>query len=138
LVERHIINRNHANWQEADKLAFKSKNLYNFSNYLCRQHFFETGNRYTLPTLYHLVKDSESYRAMPTKVSKQIIKKLVETWFSFVEAKKDWSKHPEKYKSEPRLPRYKDKVKGLSHRHLPSRVHIQGRPKTGTLPLINE
>ncbi|MEQ8382846.1 MAG: transposase [Coleofasciculus sp. A1-SPW-01] len=112
LVERHVINRNHANWREADELAFKSKNLYNRANYLCRQHFFETGNRYTLPTLYHLVKDSESYRAMPTKVSKQIIKKLVETWFSYVEAKKDWSKHPEKYKSEPRLPRYKDKVKG--------------------------
>ncbi|MEQ9354139.1 MAG: transposase [Coleofasciculus chthonoplastes F3-SA18-01] len=112
LVSRHVINRNHAYWQEADALAFKSKNLYNSANYLCRQHFFETGNRYTLPTLYHLVKDSESYRAMPTKVSKQIIKKLVETWKSYMAAHQDWLQHPNKYKSEPRLPRYKDKVKG--------------------------
>ncbi|MEQ9358748.1 RNA-guided endonuclease InsQ/TnpB family protein [Coleofasciculus chthonoplastes] len=112
LVERHVINRNHAYWQEADELAFKSKNLYNRANYLCRQHFFETGNRYTLPTLYHLVKDSESYRAMPTKVSKQIIKKLVESWKSYLAAHQDWLKHRDKYKSEPRIPRYKDKVKG--------------------------
>ncbi|MEQ9486103.1 IS200/IS605 family accessory protein TnpB-related protein [Coleofasciculus sp. F4-SAH-05] len=37
LVERHVINRNHAYWQEADELAFKSKNLYNHrfvENYL--------------------------------------------------------------------------------------------------------
>lgn len=112
LVERHVINRNHAYWREADKLAFKSKNLYNAANYFCRQHFFETGNRYTLPTLYHLVKETESYQALPTKVSKQIIKKLVESWKSYFEAYKDWKKHPDKYKSEPRIPGYKDKTKG--------------------------
>ncbi|MFP5274374.1 RNA-guided endonuclease InsQ/TnpB family protein [Coleofasciculus sp.] len=112
MVERHVINRNHAYWKEADELAFKSKNLYNGANYLCRQHFFKTGSRYTLPTLYHLVKDTEAYRAMPTKVSKQIIKKLVETWKSYAEAHLDWEKRPEKYLSEPRIPRYKDKTKG--------------------------
>ena len=112
LVERHVINRNHAYWREADELAFNSKNLYNAANYFCRQHFFETGNRYTLPTLYHLVKNTESYRALPTKVSKQSVKKLVESWKSYFEAHKDWEKNPDKYKSEPRIPRYKDKVKG--------------------------
>ncbi|KOP28173.1 transposase [Hapalosiphon sp. MRB220] len=112
VVERHIINRNHEYWREADELAFKSKNLYNAANYFCRQYFFETGNRYTLPTLYHLVKNTESYRALPTKVSKQIIKKLVESWKSYFEAHKDWKKNPHKYLSEPRIPRYKDKSKG--------------------------
>ncbi|PMB38300.1 transposase, partial [Fischerella thermalis CCMEE 5205] len=77
-----------------------------------RQYFFETGSHYTLPTLYHLVKNTESYRALPTKVSKQIIKKLIESWKSYFEAHKDWKKHPNKYKSEPRIPRYKDKTKG--------------------------
>lgn len=112
VVERHIINRNHAYWQEADELAFKSKNLYNAANYLCRKYFFETGKRYSLPSLYHLIKDAESYRALPTQVSKQIIKKLVETWKSYAEAHKDWEKRPDKYKGEPRLPKYKDKTKG--------------------------
>ncbi|MBF1988750.1 RNA-guided endonuclease InsQ/TnpB family protein [Fischerella thermalis] len=112
VVDRHVINRNHEYWREADELAFKSKNLYNAANYFCRQYFFETGSRYTLPTLYHLVKNTESYRALPTKVSKQIIKKLIESWKSYFEAHKDWKKHPNKYKSEPRIPRYKDKTKG--------------------------
>lgn len=112
VVERHVINRNHEYWREADELAFKSKNLYNAANYFCRQYFFETGSHYTLPTLYHLVKNTESYRALPTKVSKQIIKKLIESWKSYFEAHKDWKKHPNKYKSEPRIPRYKDKTKG--------------------------
>ncbi|WP_337885087.1 hypothetical protein [Fischerella thermalis] len=112
VVDRHVINRNHEYWREADELAFKSKNLYNAANYFCRQYFFETGSRYTLPTLYHLVKNTESYRALPTKFSKQIIKKLIESWKSYFEAHKDWKKHPNKYKSEPRIPRYKDKTKG--------------------------
>lgn len=112
VVERHIIDRHHDFWGEADELAFKSKNLYNAANYLCRQHFFETRGRYTLPTLYHLVKDLEAYRALPTKVSKQIIKKLVESWKSYVEAHADWKKHPNKYLDEPKIPKYKDKVKG--------------------------
>lgn len=112
VVERHIINRNHQYWHEADELAFKSKNLYNSANYICRQHFFDTKKIYTLPTLYHLIKDSDAYRALPTKVSKQIVKKLVESWRSYKEAHKDWVLNPDKYRSTPRIPRYKDKTNG--------------------------
>jgi len=112
LVERHIIRRIHKHWQEIDGLAFLSKNLYNAANYICRQHFFETGNIYSLPSLYQLIKNSPDYRALPTKVSKQIIKRLASTWVGYKNAHKEWTRHPEKFLGEPKIPKYKHKTQG--------------------------
>jgi putative transposase len=80
LVERHIISKAHKPWQEIDKLSFLSKNLYNAANYICRQHFFATRKKYSLTDLDHLTKDCVQYKALPTKVSQQIIKRLVSNW----------------------------------------------------------
>jgi len=110
LVERHIIKQSHEHWQEIDKLSFLSKNLYNAANYICRQHFFATGKKYSLTDLYHLTKDCVDYRALPTKVSKQIIKRLVSTWTGYFEAHKEWKKNPSKFLGEPRIPGYKHKT----------------------------
>ena len=112
LVERHIIKQSHQHWKEIDKLSFLSKNLYNAANYICRQHFFATGKKYSLTDLYHLTKDCVDYRALPTKVSKQIIKRLVFTWTGYFEAHKEWKKNPVLFLGEPRIPGYKDKTKG--------------------------
>ena len=111
-VEKHVIKKTHKFWQEIDDLAFKSKNLFNLANYEYRQHFFATGKTLGLPNLYHKVKKSSAYRALPTKVSKQIIKNLTEVWTGYINAYKDWTKNPHKYLGEPRLPKYKDKVSG--------------------------
>ena len=112
LVDRHIINRIHNFWRVCDQLAFKSKNLYNLANYYCRQHFFKCGKSLDLTKLYHATKDSDAYRALPTKVSKQIIKCLVATWRGYFQAIKEWSKRPEKFLGKPKIPKYKDKTKG--------------------------
>lgn len=112
LVERHIIRKTHKHWQEIDNLSFLAKNLYNAANYICRQYFFETKKGYSLPELYHLTKDLSDYRALPTKVSKQIIKRLVLSWKSYLEAHKEWAKNPSKFLAEPKIPKYKHKVKG--------------------------
>jgi len=112
LVERHIIKHSHQHWLSIDRLSFLSKNLYNAANYICRQYFFATGKKYSLTDLYHLIKDSVDYSALPTKVSKQIIKRLVSTWKSYFEAYKEWQQHPDQFLGKPRIPRYKDKIKG--------------------------
>ena len=95
-----------------DELAFKSKNLYNLANYHCRQHFFCTGKSLSLTKLYHATKDSDAYRALPTKVSKQIIKCLVATWRGYFQAIKEWSKYPQKFLGKPKIPKYKNKTQG--------------------------
>ncbi len=112
VVDRHIIRRTHNFWRVCDELAFRSKNLYNLANYYCRQHFFCTGHSLDLTKLYHTTKDSDAYRALPTKVSKQIIKCLVATWRGYFQAIKEWSKHPGKFLGKPKIPKYKDKNKG--------------------------
>ncbi|WP_293077426.1 transposase [Okeania sp. SIO3B5] len=114
VVDRHIIRRTHKYWRVCDELAFKSKNLYNLANYYCRQQFFTTGSSLDLTKLYHLTKNSDAYRALPTKVSKQIIKCLTASWRGYFQAIKEWSKHPEKFLGKPKIPKYKDKTKGRS------------------------
>ncbi len=70
VVDRHIIRRTHRYWQVCDRLAFHSKNLYNAANYYCRQHFFKCVKSLDLTKLYHLSKNSDGYRALPTKQSR--------------------------------------------------------------------
>lgn len=112
LVEKHVINRQHQFWFECDQLAFKSKDLYNAANYIQRQYFFDTGKYHALPSLYHLIKNHEAYRALPTKVSKQICKVLCQAWTGFVGAMKAWKKDSSKFLGKPKLPGYKHKTDG--------------------------
>jgi putative transposase len=112
LVEKHVITKDHEFWQEIDKLSFLSKNLWNYANYQLRQHFFETGKRLRFELLYRLVCQSVDYKALPTKVSKQIIRRLDRAWESYFKAVKVWNVAPHKFKAKPKLPGYKDKVKG--------------------------
>lgn len=112
LVEKHFINKNHKLFQEIDNLAFLSKNLYNFSNYLIRQEFVNNGKYLSNPEIYHLVKNTIDYKALPAKVSNQVLKVLDRNWKSFFAAIKEYGKNSEKFKGRPSLPKYKDKSKG--------------------------
>ena len=112
LVEKHVINRQHRFWKECDHLALQSKHLYNSANYVQRQYFFETNKYYNSINIYHQTKNLEAYRYLPTKVSKQIVRRVAETWKGWLAALKDWSKHPEKYLGKPKIPGYKHKEHG--------------------------
>jgi putative transposase len=112
LVEKHVINRQHRFWKECDYLALQSKHLYNTANYVQRQYFFETNKYYNSIDIYHQTKNLEAYRYLPTKVSKQIVRRVSEAWKSWLAALKDWSKHPDKYLGKPKMPGYKHKERG--------------------------
>ncbi len=125
LVERHIISREHLLWEEIDSLAFKSKNLYNLANYHCRQQFFAAGRPLSLTDLYHKVKGTEAYNALPTKVSKQIIRKLTQNWTAYFAALKEYRQDRSKFQAEPRIPKYKHKTMRLEHSDLPGDCLLQ-------------
>ncbi|NEO52311.1 MAG: IS200/IS605 family element transposase accessory protein TnpB [Okeania sp. SIO3B5] len=112
LVEKHIINRQHKFWFECDYLAWQSKNLYNSANYVQRQYFFVTQKYYNSIDIYHQTKNLEAYRYLPTKVSKQIVRRVSEAWKGWLAALKDWSQNPEKYLGKPKIPGYKHKERG--------------------------
>ncbi|NEP77003.1 MAG: IS200/IS605 family element transposase accessory protein TnpB [Okeania sp. SIO3B3] len=112
LVEKHIISKQHQHWKECDRLALQSKHLYNAATYLQRHHFFETGKYYNSVDIYHQTKNLEAYRYLPTKVSKQIVRRVSECWKCWLAALKDWSKHPDKYLGQLKIPKYKHKERG--------------------------
>ncbi|NEQ76859.1 MAG: IS200/IS605 family element transposase accessory protein TnpB [Okeania sp. SIO2C9] len=112
LVERHVITKSHYLWSEIDHKAFLSKNLFNLANYYYRQYFFENKKKLSFNQLYHLVSKTDDYQALPTKVSKQIIRRLDSAWSSYFAALKAWQKQPNKFLGKPKIPKYKHKTKG--------------------------
>src|SRR6266566_2346853 len=111
LVEQHVIKRNDPRFAIIDAAAFKSKNLYNAANYEIRQAFFRDGTRLNYNAIDKLMKQHEAYKALPAKVSQQILMLLDKNWTSFFEAREAYEQDPSKFTGRPCLPKYKDKVK---------------------------
>jgi len=73
LTERHIIDRNDPRFAVIDEAAFASKNLYNATLYLIRQSYIFEGRYLTYNSTHKLMKSHEAYKALPAKVSQQIL-----------------------------------------------------------------
>jgi len=112
LVERHVIRATDPRFAAIDTAAFAAKNLYNAANYLVRQSYIHEGVSLPLATVYHRIKDHEAYRALPRKVSNDVLRQLDRDWRSFFAALAAWKADPSKFLGRPRLPRYKDKQHG--------------------------
>ena len=130
LVEKHNIKYNDKYFE----LCHKSKNLYNYCNYILRQEYFsyrkavkaeieynkqnsikeKIATKLVLTKEYDMTKelgktDQPDYRSLPISSSQQIVKLLYKNWKSFLKALRDFWKNPKKYKAMPKPPRYKDK-----------------------------
>ncbi|UNU22637.1 RNA-guided endonuclease InsQ/TnpB family protein [Microcoleus vaginatus] len=112
LAERHIIKSTEHRFAEIDELAFKSKNLYNAANYVIRQSFVYGWGYVNYNEMNRLMKSHQAYKALPAKVSQQILMILDKNWKSFFEAVKAYKIDCSKFTNSPKLPKYKDKVKG--------------------------
>lgn len=91
------------------RLCHLSKNLYNEANYIVRNNFITDRKWIRYNELYHLVKASENFKALPHNTGQQILKMLDSAWVSFFRAMKAWKKNHEKFQDRPGLPRYKQK-----------------------------
>ena len=107
--EQHNIKRDSEFGKFVDEYCFKSKNLYNYANYIIRQEFITNDKWIKYNELFQLVKDSESYKDLGSNVGQGTLRILDKNWKSFFVAIKDWSKHPDKYLGRPKLPNYKAK-----------------------------
>lgn len=112
LVERHIIKSSHKYYKEIDNLCFLAKNLFNAANYTVRQSFIKENKYLNYAANYHLVKSSIDYKALPAKVSCQIIRLVDRNWTSYFAAIKEFKLNPSKFTGVPSVPKYKDKIKG--------------------------
>lgn len=90
-------------------MCFKSKNLYNYANYIIRQEFIANKSYLNYNKVFDLVKDSEPYKDIGSNTGQATLRILDKTWKSFLVAIKDYSKNPSKYLGIPRIPNYKPK-----------------------------
>ena len=112
LTERHIIDRNDPRYEAIDRAAFASKNLYNAGLYEIRQSFIREGKYLNYNEVQRRMQPHEAYKALPAKVSQQILMVLDRNWKSFFEAFAAYNEDPSKFKARPRLPKYKHKTEG--------------------------
>src|SRR3989454_3765273 len=112
LVEQHVINRDDPRFAVIDAAAFKSKNLYNAALYETRQAFIHEGKRLVYNEMDKRMQSHEAYKALPAKVSQQILMVLDRNWTAFCEARKAYEEDPSKFTGRPRLPKYKHKSEG--------------------------
>ncbi|MEW6558382.1 MAG: transposase, partial [Elusimicrobiota bacterium] len=110
-VERHIIKASHYLYEYCDHICFKSKNLYNYSNYLTRQEFINNGRWLRFYDLDKKLKSENQldYRSLPAQSSQQVLRLQEKNWKSFFNSVRDWKNNPSKYTGRPRLPKYKKK-----------------------------
>lgn len=106
-VEQHIIKSGSEFGKFIDDYCFKSKNLYNYANYIVRQEFINNNKWIRYNELFQLVKDSEPYKDLGSNVGQGTLRILDKNWMSFFVAIKDWNKNPTKYLGKPKLPKYK-------------------------------
>jgi putative transposase len=102
LVESHIVNKT----KELDELTFKTKNLYNSVNYIIRNEFISNGNWLRKLYLFNICKDLPEYKALPTRVSRCVIRTLDANWKGFFEATKVYKANKNSFTGKPKLPKY--------------------------------
>ena len=107
--EQHNIRYGTDFYKFVDEMCFKSKNLYNYANYIIRQEFINNGNWIKYNQLFQLVKESEPYKDIGNNTGQGTLRILDKNWKAFFKAIKDWKKNPSKYLGRPKIPKYKDK-----------------------------
>jgi putative transposase len=112
LVEKYIIDKNHSLFKEAESLCFLSNNLFNYANYIIRKKLFKTGEYLNYNAIQKQCQGTPDYTALPAKVSQQVLLRLHESGQAFFETNKEYKQHPDKFKSAPKIPKYKQKTLG--------------------------
>ena len=112
LVEQYVIDRDDPRYAAIDEAAFKSKNLYNAGNYEIRQSYIFTGKYLNYNEMDRRMQSHEAYKALPAKVSQQVLKQLDHDWDAFFKARAAYKEDPSKFQARPRIPGYKQKTEG--------------------------
>ena len=111
-VEQHVIEKSHPQYQAVDEMAFASKNLWNLANYHVRQSFIFQKKYLGNTATFHLLKETDAYKALPSKVANQVLLQVHRAWTAFFEAMAAYDECPVKFTGQPKLPKYLHKTQG--------------------------
>src|SRR5215472_12203547 len=111
-VEQQVIESSHPQFRAIDAMAFASKNLWNLANYHVRQSFILQQHSLTNAALFPVLKETDAYRALPSKVANQVLLQLHHAWTAFFAAMEVYRACPAKFTGRPKLPKYLHKTRG--------------------------
>ncbi|HEW98865.1 MAG TPA: hypothetical protein ENF37_09565, partial [Beggiatoa sp.] len=95
------------------ELTSVAKNLYNQTLWTLREAYDATGKYFTYPQMdkamkqVHNLEGEINYRLLKSAVSQQSLRRLDKNFKSFFMANEDFKKNPNKYKGQPKPPRFK-------------------------------
>jgi putative transposase len=135
LVEKYIIDKNHFLFKEAESLCFLSNNLFNYANYIIRKKLFKTGEYLNYNAIQKQCQGTPDCTALPAKVSPQVLLRLHESGQAFFAGNKEYKQHPDKFKSAPRIPKYKHKTLGRNAVTYTSQAVSKSAVKKGLIHL---
>lgn len=120
-IEKHIINKNHKDFQKLLQLCNNSKLLYNYTLYVIRQAFTNKQeniqqykdliqnqrfiNEYDLSKRFCKLKQID-YNRLKKQSSQQVISQVYKNWKSWLKSLKDYKGNKNKYLGRPRMPKY--------------------------------
>lgn len=105
-VEQQVIRKSHPKWKVIDEMCFKSKDLYNYANYMIRQEFINNGNYISYYDMNKELKTHQQYKDCMSQPANCTLRLLDKNWKSYFAAIKDWKKNKDKYLGMPKLPKY--------------------------------
>ena len=111
-VEQQVIEQHHPQYRMIDQMAFASKNLWNLANYQVRQSFLLQQRYLNNAALFHLLKETDAYQALPAKVANQVLLHLHHAWTAFFAAMEVYRQSPQRFPGRPGLPTYLHKTTG--------------------------
>lgn len=109
LVEQRIIKKSNPAWEQIDVMSFAAKNLWNAANYCIRQSFIYGHGVPDYNSMDKLMQPSQEYKALPAKVSQQILKLLDKSWKGYFRAIGQYKLDSTNFTGKPKIPGYKPK-----------------------------
>lgn len=87
-------------------MCFKSKNLYNYANYIIRQEFIKNEKYIPYREMNKNLKTCLEYKECMSQPANCVLRALDKNWKSFFVGIKDYNKNPQKYLGRPKPPKY--------------------------------
>ena len=97
------------------KMCHISKNLFNQTNYILRNQFFNHNRMSSYKTLAKqfaepsALEENNNFQKLPAQTAQWTIKKVKESWTSFFGALRSYKKNPGLFNGVPKPPKYKHK-----------------------------
>ncbi len=107
LTQKNHLRADKQTYETLKRLTRLSKNLYNYTLYTIRQYFFANGKYLKRESVYHMVKENDNYKLLPSQAAQNTIETVDRSMKSFFKLLD--KKRKGEYEKPVSLPKYLDK-----------------------------